>query len=188
VANPDVRHDNESQILMKAFLFLVAVLALASCHKPKPSNVVRREGKPDYIRVEGKEQAKMEQAIERARKEIDTFIAALANPKPTQSHLSVKKPFSWKNGDETNYEHIWLSDVTFKEGVFHGRVGNEPVDVKDVKLGDEATLQKSEASDWMFIEDGYLVGGYTIRILRDAMPPDERADFDASVPFKIRQN
>jgi len=188
VANPDVRHDNESQILMKAFLFLVAVLALASCHKPKPSNVVRREGKPDYIRVEGKEQAKMEQAIERARKEIDTFIAALANPKPTQSHLSVKKPFSWKNGDETNYEHIWLSDVTFKEGVFHGRVGNEPVDVKDVKLGDEAILKKSEASDWMFIEDGYLVGGYTIRILRDAMPPDERADFDASVPFKIRQN
>jgi uncharacterized protein YegJ (DUF2314 family) len=173
---------------MKTPLFLVAVLALASCDKPTPSNVVRREGKPDYIRVEDKEQATMEQAIERARKEIDTFIAALANPKPSQSHLSVKKPFSWKNGDETNYEHIWLSYVTFKNGIFHGRVGNEPVDVKDVKLGDEVTLQKAEASDWMYIENDYLVGGYTIRILYEAMPPDERADFDSNVPFKIRQN
>ena len=173
---------------MKAPLILVAVLAIASCDKPKPSNVVRREGNPDYIRVENKDEPKLDRAIERGRREIDTFIAALANSRPTQSHFSVKKPFPWNDGDKTNFEHIWLSDVTFQDGVFRGRVGNEPVDVKGVKLGDEVILQKSEASDWMFIENGYLVGGYTIRVLREAMSPSERAEFDESVPFKIRQN
>ena len=171
---------------MRTAIALSIALLFVSCGRSKDDKVVRRDGNPDYILVDENEEAKMDAAIARAKKEVDTFVSALQNPKPTQTYFSVKKPFAWQDGKDTNHEHIWISDVRFKDGRFHGRVGNEPVDVKNVKIGDEVTLEKSEASDWMIIDDGYLIGGYTIIALRDAMPDNERKEFDSSFPFKIR--
>lgn len=37
----------------------------------------------------------------------------------------------------------------------------------------------------MVIERGQLIGGYTIRVLRDRMPIDERKVFDEQLPFTI---
>jgi len=171
---------------MRPAIALFIALLFASCGRSKDEKVVRRDGKPDYIRVDEKQEPKMDAAIARAKTEIDTFVSALQNPKPSQTYFSVKKPFAWQDGKDTNHEHIWISDVSFKDGRFHGRVGNEPVDVKNVKIGDEVTLEKSEASDWMIIDDGYLIGGYTIIALRNAMPADEKKEFDSSFPYKIR--
>lgn len=41
-------------------------------------------------------------------------------------------------------------------------------------------------SDWMYIEDGYLVGGYTTRVIRDRMTEEERKKHDAQAPYKFR--
>lgn len=127
----------------------------------------------------------MNQAIAQSKKEIGTFIEALANPKASQTYFSVKKPFPYQDGDATSHEHIWLSDVSFRDGKFQGLVGNDPVDVKGLKLGDKVELAKDEASDWMIIDDGYLIGGYTIIALRDGMSPEERKEFDEHFPYKI---
>lgn len=172
---------------MRIAVLLVCLTCLNSCGRSKSDSLVKREGKPDYVRVEGESEEKMNQAIAQSRKEIGTFIEALANPKASQTYFSIKKPFPWQDGNVTSHEHIWLSDVSFRDGQFHGRVGNEPVDVKGLKLGDEAVVSKEEASDWMIIEDGTLIGGYTIIALRDAMPPEERKEFDAHFPYKIRE-
>ena len=37
----------------------------------------------------------------------------------------------------------------------------------------------------MAIEDGRLVAGYTLRVLRQRMTPRQRARFDREVPFRI---
>ena len=37
----------------------------------------------------------------------------------------------------------------------------------------------------MYVDHGKLVGGYTLRVLRDGLSPAERAEFDRSIPFKI---
>jgi hypothetical protein len=37
----------------------------------------------------------------------------------------------------------------------------------------------------MYVENRKLVGGETLRVLRDTATPAERADFDKSVPFSI---
>jgi hypothetical protein len=37
----------------------------------------------------------------------------------------------------------------------------------------------------MYIDDGKLVGGETLRVLRATLSPTERADFDKSVPFVV---
>lgn len=117
----------------------------------------------------------MDKAIQTARDSVDTFIAALKSPAPGRVSFTVKKPF--KDGGQV--EHIWLSNASFDGTRFSGRVDNEPADVKNVRFGQIATAGKDEISDWFYIENGKLVGGYTIRVLYSQMSPAEKKDFDA---------
>jgi uncharacterized protein YegJ (DUF2314 family) len=128
-----------------------------------------------------KEDAAVNGAIARARAEIDTFIARLRHPAAGDSGFSVKAPIT--DGKET--EHFWLTGVTFDGAAFHGTINNTPEYVHTVQFGQAWTMGKAEASDWMYVSDGKLVGGYTIRAIRDMMNKQERAKLDAELPFKI---
>jgi len=123
----------------------------------------------------------MNKAMQTARDTMDTFITALRARTATQANFSVKKPF--KAGEKV--EHIWLSDASFDGSQFSGRVDNEPVDVKSVKLGETATVDKNEISDWFYVDDGKLIGGYTIRVLYARMSPEEQKEFNTHVGFKL---
>jgi len=123
----------------------------------------------------------MQAALDKARSTVETIVAALKAPKPTQASFQVKKAFE----DAGMTEHMWLSDVTIDGDMFSGTIGNEPQHVKNVKFGQKATVAKSEISDWMFIDDGKLAGGYSILAMRENMTPAERSSFDKSLPFKI---
>jgi uncharacterized protein YegJ (DUF2314 family) len=166
---------------LRPFAVLCVMVALAGCDSKKPeAEIVRREGQPDYSRVPDQDQ-EMEKAVQKARESVGTFIAALGAPTAQQTSFTVKKPF--KDGDKV--EHIWLSNPSFDGTKFSGRVDNEPVDVKNVKLGETALVAKDEISDWFYVDKGKLVGGYTIRVLYSKMSPEEKKDFDAHVGFKI---
>jgi len=52
-------------------LFLILALVGSSCERSKDDKVVKRLGNPDYIRVEGENEAKMDAAISQSKKEID---------------------------------------------------------------------------------------------------------------------
>jgi uncharacterized protein YegJ (DUF2314 family) len=90
---------------------------------------------------------------------------------------------AFTDGDKTEY--MWLTPVNFDGNNFTGTLGNEPERVKNVKVGQKFSIAPSKISDWMYIENGKLVGGYTLRVMRDTLSPAERADFDKSVPFSI---
>ena len=124
----------------------------------------------------------MNGAIDQARKSVQQFITALQSPKAGQSDFNVKKRFLEADGGG---EHIWLRDVTFDGKNFHGKVNNDPEMVKNVKLGDDATVGKDEISDWMFIENGKLVGGYTLRVIYSHMTQKEKEDFLKQAPFSF---
>ena len=47
-------------------------------------------------------------------------------------------------------------------------------------------INRNEISDWMYIKNSVLHGGYTIRLLRDRMTEEERKEFDASIEMKIK--
>jgi len=64
-------------------------------------------------------------------------------------------------------------------------INNKPDKVTTIKMGERASVEPSEISDWMYIENRKLVGGFTLRVLRDGMPAGERAEFDKSLPFVI---
>ena len=157
----------------------VMMLALCGCGKKPPTGA--KDMRPDKVTYVADDDPRMNAAIEKDRATVDTFIAALKAPKASQSAFSIKMAFT----EGVNTEHMWLTPVTYDGTNFQGTINNEAAKVKNVKMGQKVSAAPSKISDWMYIDNRKLVGGYTLRVLRDALTPAERTDFDRSVPFVI---
>jgi len=142
---------------------------------------MRRTGvQPEVFQIEDKD-AQMRQAVREARRTVRIFIAALNSPQKGQSDFEVKKPFV-KDGQ---VEHIWLAGVTFNGNRFHGYVDNHPHKIAGLKYGDRVTVNPDEISDWAFVDNGKLAGGYTIRVLAGNLSPERRKDFENESKVRI---
>ena len=126
--------------------------------------------------------AGMNAAIAKARATVGTFVTALRAPKKSQSRFAVKVRIT----DEDAHEHFWLSDVRYDGSEFSGKIANDPETVKTVEFGQAVTARPAEISDWMYVDHGKLVGGYTLRLLRDRLSPSDRAELDRSVPYSVK--
>ena len=62
---------------------------------------------------------------------------------------------------------------------------NKPTFIKELKIGERESVNPDEVIDWSYVEDGRLVGGYTIRVLYSELTPAERADFEKRADFHI---
>jgi len=111
--------------------------------------------------------AEMEKAVATARTRVGEFITALA--KGDAESYSVNVPISDVNGSE----QFWVGAVTYKDGQFTGRIGNDPEIVQTVKNGQAWTASQEEISDWMFTVDGKIHGGFTIDPLLATYPKEE---------------
>lgn len=120
-------------------------------------------------------------AIQQARQTVATFIKAIQSPGTSQSHFAVKAAFE----DDYGREMMWLSEIEYRDGKFSGTLGNTPNSVRSVDYGDRVTVASDRIADWMFIDDGLLIGGYTMRVMRDRLSPEEREAMDASFEFRF---
>lgn len=120
-------------------------------------------------------------AIEEARRSLRSFFDAFVKPKPNQKAFLLKVKFH--EGNST--EHIWLADIDASTMPMTGTVGNEP-HIKGLSFMQRVEFRPEQISDWMYIEDGYLVGGFSIQVIRSGLSPSERADYDAKAPYKFR--
>lgn len=132
-----------------------------------------------YIPGEGEE---MRWAMEKARLTLWYFEEHLKRPTPGQDYFSIKVMVK----EDQLVEHLWLTAPDFdEEGNLYGKVGNEPIQVKNIKLGQEIGVGRFLISDWMIVEQGTLLGGYTIRAIRDGLPQGERQFFDEAIGIAI---
>jgi uncharacterized protein YegJ (DUF2314 family) len=144
---------------MKRALLMILFMALSACGG----------GKPDTLVEGGYSETEMADAIARARKEVDTFIATLESR--DGSDFAVKAPIQ----DGVQTEHFWLTDLSYQAGEFEGKIGNEPGIVSNVSFGQIVKVRKEDISDWLFMRGGKMHGNYTIRPLFATMP---QADAD----------
>ena len=121
----------------------------------------------------------MEQAMDRARASVDEFLVVLKQ-EPPGVYTAVKVAVS----EESETEHLWLVDPRYEAGMIHGSLGNRPVGLTSWQVGDPAIVAPNEISDWMIIEDGVLRGGFTLRVARARMSPEEREAFDLSLGLR----
>lgn len=156
-------------------LVTLILLCFISC---KDSDKIERENQPDIYGVDGNDK-EMNEAIEKANKTLADFNSALLNPEIEVKSLKVK----FQN--ETDVEHIWLSDVIFKDGKYSGIIDNEPEYIKNHQIGETISVDNKDISDWMYIENGKLFGGYTIKVIRSRMTESEKEEFDAESGMQI---
>ena len=152
---------------------LVLVFVLTSFISLGQTTKTQREGQPDIYNTTDEDE-EMNEAIKKSRQTFDSFLTNFKNQKRNQTNFSVKMPFPTKDGAE----HIWLVNIESKDGKLFGQVDNLPENVTNIKLGDKIEIDRNKISDWFYIESNKLIGGLTIRVLRDRMTPDEKKQFD----------
>ncbi len=156
---------------------LVVTAALLGCQSAE--EIV--SGEAGNVEIVGADDPEMNAAIQQARSTLEQFIAALESPSTTQTYFSIKAGFPF----DGSLEHLWLSDVYYDGESFRGVLGNEPIYVESLHLGDEVTVRTAEVSDWMIVDDGRLLGGFTIHVLRSRMSDEERWQFDEDAGLVI---
>jgi uncharacterized protein YegJ (DUF2314 family) len=163
-----------------AALLLAGIISTGKAQNPVSSELESKSGEPETFRVEN-EHAAMRKAVDEAHKTVGEFIKALQHPTAGQTDFEVKKPFVEGN----NVEHIWLSDVAFAGGRFKGKVDNAPMKIHGLKMGQVVSVNPDEISDWAYVDNGKLVGGYTIRVHYNALTPAQKKEFLREADFKL---
>jgi uncharacterized protein YegJ (DUF2314 family) len=102
-------------------------------------------------------------ATAEAKKTWPEFVKAFRNKPENSENFAAKFPFDAPD----QKEFMWVEVVSINGDTVVGRLGNDPVWVKDLKLGDEVKMKVSQLSDWMYVKDGEIVGGYTVKVLMD---------------------
>jgi uncharacterized protein YegJ (DUF2314 family) len=112
----------------------------------------------------------------KARATLPTFWASYEASKPSETGHSLKMRFSNKTNDGG---HIRMAEVKeLADGRYSGRLANEPRYLAGKRVGDLVEFKEADIFDWMFMRDGKIVGGETIRVLPKSLPkatPSARA-------------
>lgn len=112
--------------------------------------------------------AEVSTANAKARATLPTFWASYEASKPSETGHSLKMRFSNKTNDGG---HIRMAEVKeLADGRYSGRLANEPRYLAGKRVGDLVEFKEADIFDWMFMRDGKIVGGETIRVLPKSLP------------------
>ena len=154
---------------------LLGVLALAGC----ANNATKLHDGAMFQVAD--DDAKMNAALAKGKASLPQFVAALKQNKPSRSHFAVYARFV----ENEKVEFLWIDPVVLDGANFRGIVANKPEMLTKIKAGDRILVPNADVTDWMYVENGKLVGGYSSRVLRDGLSAAERADFDKSMPYSF---
>jgi uncharacterized protein YegJ (DUF2314 family) len=112
----------------------------------------------------------MARAISAARETMHQFLDVFFNPKPNQRNFLLKVRF--EEGDKS--EHIWIADLDLSTNPPTGIVANEPA-IQHLKYLQRVPFSHTNVTDWMYLEDEFLVGGYTTRVLQRTPTKNEKS-------------
>ncbi|OON66848.1 YegJ family protein [Hymenobacter sp. CRA2] len=168
-----------AQPLLKTFVvFGAAASLLAGC-----DSAGKKAGWNDNTLIynASKEDPAMLAAQQKGRATVGEFIQALTSADTTNYNFAVK--YGFVEGDEREY--MWIGDLTVRGDSLYGIIDNDPEYIHNVASGQPVAIHKDSIADWNYTHNGKLMGGYSIRVIRDRMTPAERAEFDKSVSWKF---
>lgn len=140
--------------------------------------MARNDGNAPIVHIK-KDEPAMVEAIAQARATLPDFIRSLQAAETGHRDFAIKALFP------DLQEHIWVSDVRYAGGEFTGTLGNSPAGSTKLRLGDEVRVPEDWVSDWKYVANDILAGGYSLRLLRSRMNEKARNDLDSRLDFKI---
>jgi uncharacterized protein YegJ (DUF2314 family) len=145
----------------RLILLLIVVGAAGCVSRPSPESpqsLPRANTSATSTRADDPE---LDEAIARARGTLDTFIARLLAPQRGEV-FSVEAAFPAVDGSKL---HLWIGDVSYKNGAFQGTVTTKPLKPSAIAFGQRTTIPRAEITDWMILKNGKSEGGFTIELL-----------------------
>lgn len=115
---------------------------------------------PPVVEV-GEEDPRMKEASNQARTRWNEFLEAFNSGKA--QHCAVKAPVTV--GPRT--EFIWITVESIKDGLISGRLGNEPIDLGDLKLDSRVTVESDVVADWVFFQNEEPRGLFSLKALSE---------------------
>jgi uncharacterized protein YegJ (DUF2314 family) len=117
----------------------------------------------------GKEDARMNAAIEEARKGLPRFFEAFAGaPEEAKGAFKVKVALDTADG---GHEHIWVGNLHWEGEALFGRLVNVPERLPGLSLGSQVRIERERISDWSIASPEGFYGSYTSRVMIDDLPP-----------------
>ena len=168
--HPQVTSHFKTNPMKRILITLILSLSLINCKK---NNSVQRENEPAIYKVEEVD-AEMNTEIEKAKQTLPQFYKALESKNRNYDGFGIKMTFPYDKGNE----HIWVNSLFKKKNEYFGIIDNLPEFTSEVKQGDTVKIESDRISDWMYLKNSELEGGYTIKLLRLRMTIKERANFD----------
>jgi len=127
----------------------------------------------------------MDKAMRQATQTLDRFFTAHSSPTPKQSRFSLK--IALRSG--LRMEYIWLTELRLENDTdVSGILLNQPYYSKAHEQGDRVSVSREAVADWSFVNDGYLIGGYTLRVMFDQYPEDQREALQRQLEYRIDPN
>ena len=161
---------------MKTFkqyaLLTFLLFGLLGCQNNRMKKT-EREGEPTIYFAENDDE-EMNVAIKTAKQTIEKFDNALKSKQNDFDNFFLKVCFD----TQEHKEHIWIGNITIKDNEYYGIVNNLPEYIKNINLGDFIKINKDNISDWMYTNNNKLVGGFTLRVIRNRMNEIEKQQFD----------
>ncbi len=102
---------------------------------------------------------KLTAAARQARDTFPEFVEAFENNAGTE--FSAK--FSFTDGDRI--EHMWVAIDGINGQSILGTLGNSPGVVTNIREGDMVTRTLDELEDWLYMNEGQMVGGFSVRAI-----------------------
>jgi uncharacterized protein YegJ (DUF2314 family) len=175
----EIQQKRERWIITGAGILLVIVVGLFFWRSIQSKEDANRKSR--YVSIEETDPG-MQEAARKARTTIGDFIEMMKNPKQTISYFALKVRCE-ENG---TVEHVWLNFITYDGTEFEGNIANDPLALRTYSFGKTVRVSADRISDWMVIDDGFLVGGYTLHVLRNRMTEQEKKAFDEKGGFKVK--
>jgi uncharacterized protein YegJ (DUF2314 family) len=160
---------------MKRVLLFAIYLFLVACSPA--STQIPAQVLPTQINTD----VEMEAAFQQARDTLDSFIQKIEASHPNRTLIAVKVRFVLPDGST---QDLWVDRISYRDGLFHGTMGDDIPTLK-LSVDEKITIKRNDIVDWMIVEDGKLIGGYTIRLAFERMTPEEKQRFLETVNYSI---
>lgn len=111
---------------------------------------------------------RLETAKADAKRRFSEFETAFQNKDGTD--FAIKAQIS----SDGNLEHIWVEVAQIAAGKIEGRLGNDPVDLGDLRLGSMVEVEVDQVEDWVFRRGDELVGFFSRSVFEASSGPTAR--------------
>jgi len=139
------------------------LFAICSCDRD-----VSRRSSPS-VEIEQSDE-EITRIAENARRSLPIFFRNLARPEAGAGNFYVKYPLIADDG----MEQVWLGNIHFKDGVYYGVLANTISSMDNMKKGDKISFAPDAITDWMYVQDGKIMGGRSIKYLLEKIPETQR--------------